>query len=347
MSMKLLFVGAVNRNAPPANGEEYKNQMLLGYLDEHFRVNVIDTKQWSREPVTLIRLVIHMLMVPYDRILISASSASVFRLLDSFRFFKSRLRKTIYFVIGGYLPKALADGRYKARAYQSLMSLVVEGESMRKQLRQYGIVAPVHVVPNFKTVDRCRGSLERYDDGKTKFIFVSRIVSQKGVDTIFQALSDPRLSTFLRDFVVHFFGPVEKGYVDNFNSNLHKHEGCQYKGYLDFSNQPEASYEIMSTYHAMLFPTFWIGEGFPGAILDAFICGIPVIATDWNMNGEVIEDGKTGRLIPVQNPKALADAMLDVMVNRECWKMMSSNCHERAPAFDTNKVLQDNLNHII
>ena len=347
MSMKLLFVGAVNIDAPPANGEEYKNQMLLGYLKDLYDVRVIDTRNWSREPLTLIRLLIHMLLMPYDRIILSASSASVFRLLDSLRFFKGRMGKTIYFVIGGYLPKALADGRYKVRAYQSLSSIIVEGESMKKQLLALGIKTNIHVVPNFKTVEKCRGRLERFDDQVTKFIFVSRSAEPKGVETIFQALSDERLSTYLDRFVVDFYGPVEKGYDVNFKMNIEKSKVCSYKGYLDFSNHPEDSYDTMSNYHVMLFPTYWMGEGFPGAIIDAFICGIPVIATDWNMNREVIEDGKTGILISVKDPKALADAMLDAMINRDVWKGMSQHCENRASEFDTKNVLQKHLNHII
>ena len=347
MSMNILFVGAVNRNAPPANGEEYKNQMILGFLDPQFHVKVIDTKNWSREPGTLIRLMIHMLFIPYNRIILSASSASVFRLLDTFRFFKRRLSKTTYFVIGGYFPKALSDGKYKVRAYQSLFSIVVEGESMRKQLLSLGIRAPVHVVPNFKKVNKCYGQPDRYMSGVTKFIFVSRIAEQKGVDTIFEALSDSRLNGLHGQFEVDFYGPIEKEYQEIFNRKLTVNKFCQYKGYLDFSNHPEASYENMATYHAMLFPTYWIGEGFPGAIIDAFICGIPVIGTDWNMNREVIEDGKTGRLVSVNDPKALADAMLDVMNNRLVWQEMSRHCQLRASEFDTNLVLQKHLNHII
>lgn len=345
--MKMLFVGAVNRNAPPANGEEYKNQMLLGQLDTQFRVTVIDTKNWSREPLTLIRLVLHMLLWPYDRVIISASSASVFRLLDTFRFFRHRMRKTIYFVIGGYLPKALADGRYKVRAYQSLMSLVVEGQSMRKQLLELGIKAPLHVVPNFKTVDKCWGRLERFDETTIKFIFVSRIAEQKGIGTIFQALSNPTLQSYLENIRIDFFGPVEKDYEETFEDLLQKTTCCQYKGYLDFAHHPESSYQTMSQYHAMLFPTYWMGEGFPGAIIDAFICGTPVIATDWNMNGEVIEDGKTGRLIPIHDAHALADAMFDVIKNRQTWKVMSQKCHDLAFTFDTKRVLDKHLNHII
>ena len=347
MSMRILFVGAVNRFAPPENGEEYKNQMMLGFMDPRFHVFVIDTKNWSREPITLIRLIIHMVLLPYDRIILSASSASVFRLLDTLRFFRGRLKKTTYFVIGGYFPKALADGKYKSRAYQSLRSIVVEGESMREQLLSSGIKAPIYVVPNFKTVNKCYGHSERFMEGVTKFIFVSRIAEQKGIDTIFEALSDPGLAARQGEFEVDFYGPIEKEYQDEFNSKLSRNNDCQYKGYLDFSNHPEASYETMATYHAMLFPTYWIGEGFPGAIIDAFICGIPVIGSDWNMNREVIEDGKTGRLVKVKDPKALADAMLDVMQNRSVWKDMSLACAQRALEFDTERVLQKHLNHII
>ena len=347
MSKKLLFVGAVNVDAPPENGEEYKNQMLFGYLNTHFDVKVIDTRNWSREPLTLIRLVFQMLFMPFDKIIISASSASVFRLLDSFRFFKGRMKKTIYFVIGGYFPKALADGRYKVRAYQSLSSIVVEGESMRKQLSVLGIKAPIHVVPNFKNVEKIWGRLDRFDDHVTRFIFVSRIAEQKGVDIIFQALSDPRLEPYQQNFHVDFYGPIEKGYEEIFKKGIDKNKVCQYKGYLDFANSPESSYETMSNYHVMLFPTFWMGEGFPGAIIDAFICGIPVIATDWNMNKEVIDEGKTGAIIAVQDPKALANAMLDAMINRNAWQGMSQHCHDRASEFDTLKVLQKHLNHII
>jgi glycosyltransferase involved in cell wall biosynthesis len=345
--MRLLFVGAVNRGTPPSNGEEYKNQILLNYLDQHHDVVVLDTKSWSREPLTLLRLVWHFIIVDYDRILISASSASVFRLFDTFRFFRSRMRKTIYFVIGGYLPKAIIDGKYKIRAYQSLSSLVVEGKTMRTSLQNSGITATIHVVPNFKTVDRCWGKLDKFNDPKTRFIFVSRISEPKGLDTIFEALNDPRLSNRHKDFSVDFYGPIEDGYSKKFKQLLQSNTNCSYKGYLDFSNQPEKSYDTMSSYHVMLFPTYWMGEGFPGVIIDAFICGIPVIATDWNMNTEVISDGKTGRIIPARNPSKLADCMLDAMQHPDIWKEMSTECHKAAPSFDTQIVLREHLHKII
>ena len=347
MTRKLLFVGAVNRLAPPANGEEYKNQMLLGFLDERFRVYTIDTKSWSKEPLTLLKLLFHMLFVRYDRILISASSASVFRLLDTLRFFQNRMRKVIYFVIGGYLPKAIREGRYNKRAYQKISSLVVEGEIMKNELKNLGVTAPIHVVPNFKTVKKCWGDPIKFDSTESKFVFVSRISESKGLDKIFSGISDGRFDQLNNRYTIDFFGPIEKGYETEFHQQLQKYPTCVYRGYLDFTNHPEKSYQQLSEYHIMLFPTYWVGEGFPGAIIDALICGIPVIASDWNMNREVIEHGKTGMLIPVKDPVSLADAMIDAIENHEKWKSMSMECHRRATKFDTNVVLEEHLEYII
>ena len=44
----------------------------------------------------------------------------------------------------------------------------------------------------------------------------------------------------------------------------------------------------------MIFPTYYVGEGFPGTIIDAFSSGIPDIATDWRYNSEIVQNGKTG-----------------------------------------------------
>ncbi|WP_239405146.1 glycosyltransferase [Frankia sp. Cj3] len=50
-------------------------------------------------------------------------------------------------------------------------------------------------------------------------------------------------------------------------------------------------------------------EGLPVAIVEAMICGIPVVATAVNSVPDVVRPGETGLLVPPQRPDLLADAL--------------------------------------
>jgi sugar transferase (PEP-CTERM/EpsH1 system associated) len=50
-------------------------------------------------------------------------------------------------------------------------------------------------------------------------------------------------------------------------------------------------------------------EGISNTILEAMASGLPVIATDVGGNGELVENGVTGFLVPANDPQALADQM--------------------------------------
>lgn len=54
-------------------------------------------------------------------------------------------------------------------------------------------------------------------------------------------------------------------------------------------------------------------DGTPGSVLEAFACGIPVIASDLPSLREWIEDGKNGLLVPPREPQALASAILNLL----------------------------------
>lgn len=345
--MRLLLIGAVNEGEPPKNGEEYKNQVLCGHLRRHHDLTVVDTKDWKRDPLVLPRVFHHFTVPPYDRIIVSASSASVHRLFRTLRVFKGRMARTVYLVIGGYLPKGIEDGRYRADSYSGLSSIVVEGESMRRDLLRLGVTAKVTVMPNFKVMNRTWGDPDRFLEERKRFLFLSRITEKKGVPVIFEALRDERLSGCKGSFEVDFYGPLEKEYEDTFNELLRSEPNTRYKGYLDINNDTEGSYRVISTYHAMLFPTTWYGEGFPGVILDAMVCGVPVIASDWNMNSEVVAHGVNGRLVPADDAKALAGDILDVLEQGGRWMEYSRNCHKDALQFDAERILDSHLPDIL
>lgn len=55
-------------------------------------------------------------------------------------------------------------------------------------------------------------------------------------------------------------------------------------------------------------------EGLPGALIEAMACGVPVVSTNC-LSGpaEILEGGRWGRLVPVGDENALAQAMAEVL----------------------------------
>ena len=51
----------------------------------------------------------------------------------------------------------------------------------------------------------------------------------------------------------------------------------KYGGLVPF----DKSVEVLKNYFALLFPTYYEGEGFAGTLLDAMAAGVPVVASDW------------------------------------------------------------------
>jgi glycosyltransferase involved in cell wall biosynthesis len=56
-----------------------------------------------------------------------------------------------------------------------------------------------------------------------------------------------------------------------------------------------------------------VEEGIANVVLEAMMVGLPVISTDCGGMREVIEYGVNGFLVPVRNPEALAEAIVQVM----------------------------------
>lgn len=85
-------------------------------------------------------------------------------------------------------------------------------------------------------------------------------------------------------------------------------------------------------------------EGFPRSLIEASAMGLPVIATDIRGCREVVDDGKTGILIPSRDHRALARAVLDLLRHPDLAEKMGQAGRRRAESeFDERLIVKRQL----
>ena len=65
--------------------------------------------------------------------------------------------------------------------------------------------------------------------------------------------------------------------------------------------------EVLPAFDIFALPSRY--EGLPTAVVEAMVCGIPVVATAVNAVADVVMPGVTGLLVPPQRPDLMADAV--------------------------------------
>ena len=102
----------------------------------------------------------------------------------------------------------------------------------------------------------------------------------------------------------------------------------------------DKSVEAIKDYYALLFPTYWDGEGFPGTIVDAFSAGLPVIATDWNCNAEIVDDMLNGIIYPNNEVKDLKSAIEWCIYHKKEVISWKKSCLEKAMEYQPDNYIK-------
>lgn len=71
---------------------------------------------------------------------------------------------------------------------------------------------------------------------------------------------------------------------------------------------------VLKGYFALLFPTYYKGKGFAGTLIDAFSVGVPVIASDWKYNAELVNEN-VRFVYPIGDQLAFVDILKSIAIN--------------------------------
>lgn len=228
--------------------------------------------------------------------------------------------KNINFVaVGGWLYEFLKNKPFHRYLLSKVNNIFVQTQNLNTCLKKYNFKNIV-LLNNFRLFTSENINIK--SSSKTKIIFMARVHEMKGVNTIFQ-LSDVLKNLGHNDIEIDIYGPIHDGYKKTFLESL-DNSLVSYGGIVEPCNV----YLVLEKYDFMIFPTKYYTEGFPGSILDAYIAGIPVIASNWLNAHEFIVDENTGYIVEFDNPTAFIDKVIWLIQNPEKLAKLQANIIE-------------------
>lgn len=305
--MKTIFIGPFGNGKVPKDGAAIKNYHILNRLRPLITQFIaIDTDDWKRRPFLLVHILWIILLNPRAKYILSLNNGSANKIIRVLKALAPNAT-VVYWVIGGSIGKWIIEGSVNYIDYAWLKNIIVEGESMKAQMLTSGLTN-VSVLPNFKSYEGIPEAIEHVKGDRLNLVFMSRINIDKGCSLLLDAVGNLNSIGYSSSFTVDFYGPIEPCYSDEFERKVKNLSNVNYQGFLDLRNK--ANYTKLAKYDAMIFPTFWRGEGCPGIVIDAYICGLPILASDWNMNRDYIIHNQTGYLFEPKSEKAIIDTIL-------------------------------------
>ena len=136
-------------------------------------------------------------------------------------------------------------------------------------------------------------------EGPVRFLFVGRVMREKGVDELFAAAKRMK-QEYGNGVEFHIVGSFEEGYKPLMDE-LEKAGVVQYHGYQSDMKHfyGMANCVVLPSYH----------EGMSNVLLEAAASGRPLITSDIPGCREAVEDGVSGYLCPAKDANALYGAM--------------------------------------
>lgn len=167
---------------------------------------------------------------------------------------------------------------------------------------------------------------------KTGFIFIAygRLIQRKGFQELLRAM--PQVLTVHPEVKMYLYGKGAweqklKQIVDELKLN---------ESVILAGSHPEVHTKLAEA-DCFVFPSWY--EGFSGALVEAMMAGIPIIASDIPMNLEAITPGVNALSFKVKDVEDLASKMIYAMEHRKEMALMGQKAREEAiTRFDINKI---------
>lgn len=211
---------------------------------------------------------------------------------------------------------------YCGRTYSDKM--IVHGEKLKEiMIKKYGIpnenvhvisIGEHNVVP-FKKYDR----KDLREEGNL-ILFFGRIYEYKGLKYLIKA--EPLITKKMPNAKIIIAGRGEK-FKKYENMMKNKENFIIYNHYISYKE----GVELFQKCSVVALP--YIDASQSAVIVTAYGFKKPVVTTNVGSIPEIVDNGKTGYIVPPRNPKVLAEAIVRLLKDEDLRKRMSENAYKK------------------
>lgn len=327
-----------------------RNNSKVSY--HHFTVGREDNQKrnltWVFNQFALIMSYINKLIkIKFDLIHINMPLSELAIIINFILIIISKLlfKKVILHLRGGRL--SLNENIYFFQYYIIYFSLkisnkvIVLGSLEKKYISKNFSINnnKIFVLPNAVEVPKFK---KKINFDTIKIIFLGRIDQNKGIDYIYNALSDLDKNLKFK-FYMAGTGPYESYCVSKFTKLLDKKFN-----FLGIQNYNEKK-DIFSSCHIFILPSYF--EGLPNALLESMAYGLVPIVTSVGSIGEVVKNNNNGIIVPKYNNIEITEAIMKLFTDNNFFNKLSFSAYETirnkfsisSYIIELNKIYYDEL----
>jgi glycosyltransferase involved in cell wall biosynthesis len=175
-------------------------------------------------------------------------------------------------------------------------------------------------------------------------VFLGAVIKRKGVDVLMEAWK--KVAAEDSRAVLVIVGPdtfdEAQRHLNDFARQAKETVKKELAGRVIFTGMTDVAHEYLRAADIFVFPSR--AEGMPASPLEALSCGLPcVLAPMEGIAEQVIENGKSGIIVPQDDAGALADALLGLLRDPKRAAELGANARERALAMFSVEKAAENL----
>ncbi len=326
--MKILLIGNSGYDAKLKDGQTTKLRLYKKKIeDEGFEVLFVDLEHFRRHPLSILYSIKELIKL-CDRIVLVSGERACKLLIPFINKHNRKEHKPFILPLVGigvlhfaidylsdeekqrfFINKEYQLGKVDNKLIKELNKIdyiLPETELLNETYSNFYNLNNCFVLTNFRESGQAKNN--KSSDKTLRLVYLSRIIEIKGILDLLKCLTGLE-----SNFELHIYGEnnLSESQNETFKSSLSNE--IKYCGSID----SDKAIDTLADYDVLVFPTRYLGEGTPGAIVESLIAGTPVLTSSFPQAKYLLEDGYDSIFFEMFNKEDLKNKLVYCVNHKE------------------------------